>query len=76
MNNFFIEKVKQISSSFTQNIINPLDILKILKPRNINTFTLPQTNIKEVTKYISDLKTSNALGHNQLNSKTLKKFKI
>ena len=69
MNNFFIKKVKQISSSFTQNIINPLDILKFLKPHNQNTFTLPQTNVKEVTEYISDLKTSNALGHNHLNSK-------
>ena len=71
MNNFFIQKVKDICKNFDNSGIDPMDILKYLKPRNTNTFSLPLTNVKEVIEYIDALKNSNALGHNQLNSKIL-----
>ena len=74
MNNFFIQKIKNIRKEFLNNKIDPLLFLKNLKPKVKNKFTLPYTNVNEVKQYINELKNSNATGHDLFNSKMLKKM--
>ena len=76
MNNFFIQKVKDTCKNFDSSGIDPMDILTYIKPHNINNLSSPLTNVKEVIEYINALKNSNALDHDQLNSKILKRMKF
>ena len=71
-NNYFIEKIKTIRWGFTESDINPIDILKILKPSVTQNFVLPFLTIPETWHYIKDIKASNTIGHDSLNSKLLK----
>ena len=51
-NNFFIEKIQKIRDSFTKTLVNPIDILNYLIPRNKNEFTLSLITIKETQNII------------------------
>ena len=68
-NNFFIEKIKDIRRHFFITDNDPIEILKKLKPRNENTFSIPFITINETQKYIKELKSSNSTGYDDINSK-------
>ena len=73
-NNYFIEKIKAIRREFLPSLMDPINILKFLKPRNINTLVIPEITCQETAKFIKNLKSSHATGHDNLNSKLLKKM--
>ena len=73
MNIFFIQTIVNIRKDFLNNIADPLIFLKNLKPRVTQNCILPLTTIKEVIKYIDELKASNTTGHDLFNYKMLKK---
>ena len=75
-NNYFIQKIKNIRKTFTQSDNDPLEILKILKPRNKNEFKIPFITIGETKKIIKELKSSNSTGYDDINSKILKIFQM
>ena len=49
-NSYFINKIKNIRSSFNIINISPMEILKKIKPRNNNTYNLPTIDIKQMHK--------------------------
>merc|ERR1712240_403560 len=73
--NFFVEKVTKIRESFSKNPVGPIQLLSSLIPRNNNKFILPETNIKEMIKLISKLKSTNSHGHDHVTNKILKQLK-
>ena len=68
-NNYFIEKIKNIRRKFTVTNNDPIEILKILKPGNENSFSIPFITINQTKNFIKELKSSNSTGYDDLNSK-------
>ena len=76
-NNFFIDKINKISSSFLNNKkISPIEILSLLLPRNENKFVLPLITVDETKNMLKKLKNSSSIGYDRINYRFIQKIYI
>ena len=53
-NDFFITKIQEIRQQFTPPTVDPITILKRLKPRNNNTFKFPLITVRQTIDIIKN----------------------
>ena len=73
-NNFFINKINKIKSTFTKTQITPIQILSKLRPRVNEKLEIPPIKQSEMIKIIISLKNSNCTGHDDISNKIIKKL--
>ena len=73
-NVFFKEKIRNIQKSFFDWPLNPLFVLSLIIPRKECRFCLPETTVEEVENIIRNMKSSNGVGFDNINTRIIKKI--
>ena len=74
-NDHFFSKIDKIRKGFTKPEFEPIELLKMLRPRINKTFVLPPITVPQVIQLINSLKPSNSTGWDYVSNKTIKKIK-
>ena len=74
MNDFYVNKIKDIRSEFTKPPVDPISILESITPPPKNTFKLPLITPAEAEKLIMTQKNSSSTGYDAISNKILRKI--
>ena len=71
-NDHFIDKVNKIRRGFRNDSEDPIEILEKLVKKPESKFTIPEITLKETYNIITNMKSSNSSGFDEITSKTIK----
>ena len=74
MNDFYINKIKDIRSEFTKPSVDPIKILTSISPPQNNIFKLPFISPVEAKKLIMGQTNLSSTGYDAISNKTLRKI--
>ena len=74
MNDFYVNKIKDIRSSFTTPSVDPLQILESISPACQNRFKIPYITTSETKALILNQKNSSSTGYDSISNKILRKI--
>ena len=74
MNDFYINKIKDIRDGFSTPSVDPIRILENVSTRNRNIFKLPFITPDETEKIIMGQKNSSSTGYDSISNKILRKI--
>ena len=76
MNQFFVNKVRNLRSNLPQSTGDPLDLTRRLLSKNESSFTLRAVHPDEIAKIISTMKSSKSSGKDNIDTYVLKLAKV
>ena len=74
MNDFYVNKIKDIRSGFIKPSIDPISILENISPPTGNTFKMPLITPSETEKIILGQKNTSSTGYDAISNKIIRKI--
>ena len=74
MNDFYVNKIKDIRSAFSKPLIDPIEILENVSPPSDKIFKMPLITPDQTKKLILGQKNSSSTGYDAISNKIIRKI--